>query len=142
MMDLSNPEKNKIGRIFTDNSDGLIENLVDINKNYGTPDVRGNSVLNDYPEAKVPRVKNPDQLVTIYRSANKEASSIEPGDWVSFNKEYANSHDRGKLISIKVPAKDVIWAQGDMHEWIYSPENIRKQYPNGLTDIWNKANKK
>ena len=134
-MDLSNPKKHRIGRIFSESGDDVIEDLPTINKVYGKD-------LQYYKDANIPIVNSPNEMVTIYRSANKlEGVTLEPGDYVSFSKDYANMHDRGKLITQKVPAKDVIWQGNDFNEWIYSPESIRKQYPGGLKDIWNKAQK-
>lgn len=130
MMDLSDPEKHRFGRIFSDNGEGKIENLVDINKIYSKD-------IGAYPDAKVPRVLNPNKKVTIYRSAQESANEILPGDWVSFSKDYAESHNRGKLISVEVPAKDVVWAQGDFNEWVYSPSKIREKYKD-LQDFYNK----
>ncbi|MFA6358766.1 MAG: hypothetical protein WCY09_08950, partial [Candidatus Omnitrophota bacterium] len=131
LMDLSNPQLHRIGRIFSDSGNG-IQDLIAINKIYSKD-------LPSYPTANVPRVSNPETTVTVYRSAHAEAKGIEAGDYVSFSKDYANSHDRGQLISKKVPAKDVIWQGNDFNEWVYSPNSIRAQYPEGLTDIWKKA---
>ena len=134
MMDLSNPKAHRFGRMFSSNGDGTIEDLVAINKVYGKDGV---DVLSYEESANVPEVTDPNQLVTIYRSAPKSAKGILPGDWISFSKDYADSHARGKIISEKVPAKDVIWPQADFHEWVYSPDRIRKNYKS-LQDFYNK----
>lgn len=137
LMDLSNPEQHRFGRIFSDSGEG-IQDLVDINNVYGKGK---HSTLDDYKEANVPRLSNPEQKVTIYRSAHNEAKNIEAGDYVSFNKEYAENHDRGKLISLEVPAKDVIWQGNDFNEWIYSPKEIRDKYTD-LQDFYDKNKSK
>lgn len=135
LMDLSNRPSHRIGRIFSESGDGGVQDLPAIVKQYGED-------LKYTPDAKVPMIKSPDETVTVYRSVPKGIKNIEAGDYVSFSKDYAAGHERGATISMKVPAKDVIWQGNDFNEWVYSPESIRKQYPNGLTDIWNKANKK
>ncbi len=132
LLDLSNPKAHKIGRIFVESGDGVIQNLIDVNKVE-----KANIPL--YPDAKVPVTTNAEQVVKIYRSAQSTAKNIEPGDYVSFSKDYATSHNRGKLLEMGVPAKDVIWMGQDLNEWIYSPEAIRKKYPGGLKEIWNQA---
>jgi hypothetical protein len=145
LMDFSDPSRHRIGRIFTQVGDEVpIQDTIYINKEYG----KAGGVLDSYPTANVPRTTNPEQMVKIHRAVNAKQKEILPGDYVSFSKDYAKSHldekimERTGLLTKEVPAKDVIWQGNDMHEWIYSPESIRKQYPNGLTDIWNKANKK
>jgi hypothetical protein len=136
LMDLSNPEKHRFGRIFTDDGNGNIQDVTAISKMYGR---NGSKDLSYYPEANVPDTTNGNELVTIYRSAPEGTGGIKPGDWVSFNREYAASHDRGKVYSMKITAKNVIWAQSDFNEWIYSPHSIRKEFPGGLKDIYQAA---
>lgn len=133
LLDLSNPQQHRFGRIFSDTGEGY-QDVVDINNAYGKGK---NNSLNDYKEANVPRTNNPEETVTIYRSAHTGSKGIEAGDYVSFNENYAKSHDRGKLLKLEVPAKDVIWQGNDFNEWIYSPKEIRDKYSD-LQDFYNK----
>ena len=136
LMDLSNPTAHRAGRIFSTADDDKIMNTYDMAKVYGS---KGINEYKYQPEANVPDVKSPNDTVTIYRSANKaEGDKMAPGDYVSFSKDYAASHDRGKMITQQVPAKDVIWQGNDLHEWVYSPESVRGK-ANSLTDIYNQA---
>lgn len=74
---------------------------------------------------------NPDAPVTMYRAVPKDESikSINPGDWVSLSKSYAQNHGESvlgkdyKIISQKVKAKD-LWTNADsIHEFGYHPSN-------------------
>lgn len=141
LLDLSNPEKHRFGRLLEDgvNEDtNLYENVAEMAKYYGS------AGINQYkyePEAKVPDTQNPDEMVTIYRGTVPEQESMQVGDFVSFSKEYALSHNDGqKLLTLEVPARDVVWQGNDLHEWIYSPESVRgATYDGGLKAIWGDA---
>lgn len=72
----------------------------------------------------------PDADVTIYRAVPKDEkiTAINPGDWVTINKDYARTHGESnlpegyKIISQKVKAKD-IWTNADsVHEYGYDPQ--------------------
>lgn len=71
----------------------------------------------------------PDAPVTIYRAVPTDApSTINPGDWVTVNKAYAQSHGEGalggsyRIVSSQVPAK-TLWTSGDsFHEFGYHPQ--------------------
>lgn len=72
----------------------------------------------------------PDADVTIYRAVPKDdkITAINPGDWVTINKDYARTHGESnlregyKIISEKVKAKD-IWTNADsVHEYGYDPQ--------------------
>jgi len=139
MMDLSSPEKDRYGRIFYESADGGFDDVVETNKKYGS---QGNDAIRGYPSANVPITTDPQERVTIYRSATKSQKEILPGDWVSFSKEYAASHARGHVLSKTVQAQDVIWAQADFNEWIYSPHTFRDLYPGGLIEFWDTVVKK
>lgn len=74
---------------------------------------------------------NPNAQVTMYRAVPKDESikSINPGDWVSLSKSYAQNHGESvlgkdyKIISQKVKAKD-LWTNADsIHEFGYHPSN-------------------
>ena len=77
----------------------------------------------------------PDAEVTIYRGVPDEESikSINPGDFVTLSKKYAELHaaggygdggqEAGKIISKKVKVKDIYWDQNDVNEFGYFPES-------------------
>src|SRR5690606_12845802 len=58
---------------------------------------------------------NPDAEVTIYRAVPKGVKTINPGDWVTPSREYAQIHGESNLnndydiLERKVTAKEVIW---------------------------------
>jgi hypothetical protein len=71
----------------------------------------------------------PEAEVTIYRAVPEGVTEINPGDWVTLNKNYAMSHgeswvDGGKysIISKKVKAKDIINDGNSIHEFGYDPD--------------------
>ncbi len=70
---------------------------------------------------------NPDADVTVYRAVPKGVESINPGDWVTTSKIYANQHGRSlvdgdyHVIEKKVKAKELVTDGNSMHEWGYSP---------------------
>jgi hypothetical protein len=142
LLDLSNPEKHRIGRLL---EDGVNEDTNRYSDAKYTADIYGSRGMNEYKyqkDANLPDVKNSDDPVIIYRSTVKAQKKILPGDFVSFSKEYALSHNNGEnLLKIKVPAKDVVWQGNDFNEWIYSPEKLRGEvYDGGLKKIWEDAN--
>jgi SPP1 gp7 family putative phage head morphogenesis protein len=69
---------------------------------------------------------NPDKLVTIYRAVPKHVEQINPGDWVTLSRSYADTHllsnlEGGHVISLKIPAKN-LWFDGDsINEFGYDP---------------------
>lgn len=76
------------------------------------------------------RVRNkPDAMVTIHRST--PSGQINPGDWVSLSKTYAQRHgfhptDPSQdvpVVSMKVPAREVVEGSGNsIHEWGWHPQ--------------------
>jgi type II secretory pathway pseudopilin PulG len=78
---------------------------------------------------------NPDAEVTIYRGVPDEESitDINPGDFVTLSKKYAELHaasgygsrgdEAGKIISKKVKVKDIYWDQNDVNEFGYFPDS-------------------
>jgi hypothetical protein len=144
LMDLSNPEKHRYGRLLEDGVDETTGKYMDAKRSADMYGSRGNNEYKYQREANVPDVKSKDELVTIYRGTKKTQKEMLPGDFVSFNKEYALSHNEGeKLLTMKVPAKDVVFQGNDFHEWIYSPEKLRggEDYTGGLEKIWKEAQK-
>ena len=72
----------------------------------------------------------PEEMVDIYRAVPNETdiSTINPGDWVTINPNYAKQHGESnlpegyKILQQKVPAKSV-WTNADsIHEYGYWPE--------------------
>ena len=67
----------------------------------------------------------PNALITIYRALPSSAPAVfNRGDWVTLSRSYAKGHIEsnvpdGKVISAKVPAKDVRFAGDDLMEWGY-----------------------
>lgn len=73
---------------------------------------------------------NPDAQVTIHRAVPPGVEEINPGDWVSTSRSYAQQHgmhptDSSKdwpVLSRVVPARTVREGSGNsMHEWGYQP---------------------
>jgi hypothetical protein len=61
--------------------------------------------------------------VTIYRGVPEGVTEIRPGDWVALTRAYAADHSRGgRVISKRVPARDVAWAGTDRNEYYYAPK--------------------
>lgn len=87
--------------------------------------------INKLSANKIKHYKNkPEELVTIYRATPKGVKTINPGDWVTINKNYAIEHSQNHInpdlektiISIQVPAKTLIWDGNDINEFAYFPK--------------------
>ncbi len=94
---------------------------------YGT----GDDVMDrqSFNKAKLYRGK-PNAMVDIYRAVPKGVSDkINPGDWVTINKNYAKEHGEsyfdGKydILTKKVKAGDIFTNGDSIHEWGYEPED-------------------
>lgn len=145
IMDLSDRERHKFGRLLEDWVDEDTMRYMDAKYTADIYWSRGNNQYKRQRDANVPDVKSPDDIVTIYRWTVKSQNKIEPWDFVTFNKDYALSHNEwAKLITLKVPAKDVVRQWADFSEWIYSPEKLRwgNKYQWWLRKIREEANKK
>jgi hypothetical protein len=75
---------------------------------------------------------NPDATVEIYRAVPKGVSKdINPGDWVTINRDYAKNHGKsyfdGKydILKKKVKASDIFTNGDSIHEWGYHPKDIK-----------------
>lgn len=72
---------------------------------------------------------NPEADITIYRATIGD--KINPGDWVTPSKKYAEYHNKsqfdgkGNIIEMKVKAKDVLFAGDDINEFGYFPNETR-----------------
>jgi hypothetical protein len=74
----------------------------------------------------------PDAEVTVYRAVPKDApETLNPGDWVTINRNYARGHGEGplqgdyKIVSQKVRAGDLFTDANSMHEFGYAPEEAQ-----------------
>jgi len=71
--------------------------------------------------------------VTVYRGVPRKVTNpvIRPGDWVTLSRDYAQFHgllndEASRVISMAVPAEDVIWAGTDMNEFFYAPMRLAR----------------
>ena len=71
----------------------------------------------------------PEKAITIYRAVpnNDKIVAINPGDWVTISKEYADMHGESaldgdyKVLKMNVPA-NTLWTDGNSpYEWGYNP---------------------
>ena len=75
----------------------------------------GDGIANDNVTIAIMRSMrgNPDKVVKIYRAVPKDVEEINPGDWVTINKEYAKYHgyrhigDDYKIIEKEVKASEI-----------------------------------
>ena len=77
---------------------------------------------------------NPDAEIIIYRGVPQNVDNINPGDWVTLSKRYAEDHaesgygpdgdQAGKVISQRIKVKDVYSGGNDLNEFGYFPEDI------------------
>ena len=70
---------------------------------------------------------NPDKKINIYRAVPKAVKDINPGDWVTINKDYAKEHgerhlDNYKVLSKKVSVKEIYTDGNSIHEWGWNPQ--------------------
>ena len=127
------------------NVEGGASTLDDLTPAFGE-DVYGDSALQffgsgDPRERGVIRILKelrgkPDAMVTIYRGVPANANGINPGDWVTLSKDaaqdYADQHDGGKVVSLKVPASHVTsWADSLLEFGYFPPTQQLNQGPRG-----------
>lgn len=80
---------------------------------------------------------NPNAEITIYRATTGD--KINPGDWVTLSKTYAEEHkvrslnNQGQVIELKVHANEVQFAGDDINEFGYFPK--KTQYSINKEDI-------
>ncbi len=77
----------------------------------------------------------PDYEITVYRAAPKDAKTINPGDWVTTVKSYADEHgfrqyDEGEytVLSQKVKAKEIYTEGNSLFEWGYDPTERQSEF--------------
>lgn len=78
---------------------------------------------------------NPDAEITIYRAT--PGNKINPGDWITLSKTYANWHNQSQfngkanVLEMKVKAKDIQFAGDDINEFGYFPDgDVRNSISN------------
>ena len=79
---------------------------------------------------------NPNAEITIYRATIGD--KINDGDWITLSKNYAEMHNesqldgKGKVLEMKVKAKDIQFAGDALEEWGYFPKNssLSKDFSN------------
>jgi hypothetical protein len=94
---------------------------------YGT----GNAVLDRETLRVLKSVKGkPEATVTVYRAvpADANVTTLNPGDWVTVNRRYAQEHGEGllggkfKIIEQKVPASWLTTNADSFHEQGFYPK--------------------
>lgn len=96
--------------------------------------------MNDaYNKESLMALKNvqnkPEAEIKIYRATIGD--KINPGDWITPSKKYAeyhNSHQldgKGKILEMTVKAKDILFAGDDINEFGYFPESEKYSKKNG-----------
>ncbi len=82
---------------------------------------------------------NPNRMVTVYRAVPKDAPAvINPGDWVTPLREYADLHGSRyldpeyRVEEMRVRAGDIFTDGNSWFEWGYDPRPVRKPYPEKL----------
>jgi hypothetical protein len=70
----------------------------------------------------------PNAGVSIYRAVPKGVRDINPGDWVTLAKEYAEEHGKDNLggnfkILHKITSAKNLYTDGSIHEWGWYPSN-------------------
>ena len=86
----------------------------------------------------------PEKEITIYRAVPKDINTINPGDWVTINKEYAKDHgyryvgDDYNLVEKKVKAKDVQYVYGKVYSGTFKIMDFNKWVFNRLFNNWDK----
>jgi hypothetical protein len=74
----------------------------------------------------------PNKKITIYRAVPSGVTKINPGDWVTISKGYAEDHgyryvgDDYQVISKEVKASEIHTAGESIHEWGYNPNVLSK----------------
>ena len=109
---------------------------------YGT----GDDALDARVYSKIQRMKDkPDEMVAVWRAVpfvegkskglTLSSSHINPGDWVTIDRQYALDHGESALnghfhISKRmVPARELFTAGDSMAEWGWSPEATKSSGP-------------
>lgn len=84
---------------------------------------------------------------TMYRAVPKEVDEIGAGDWVTFDRSYAESHMREMeeygesyhIISAEATDGEVVMIT-DANEFTYIPDGLWGEGANSLGDVWDELN--
>jgi hypothetical protein len=77
---------------------------------------------------------DPNAMVTIYRAVPKDVTAINPGDWVTPSRSYAELHadsnlggmENARILQMQVPASQ-LWTNADsIEEWGWNPPNFEQ----------------
>ena len=117
-------QSDRMGVGYDLTSEGIIDDNI-----YTNPEWYAVMSEKSYQEsyAVLNRVRNkPNANVTIYRAT--PSNEINPGDWVTLSKSYAQEHlervlnNEGNIVKKVVKAKDIQWAGDDVNEFGYFPD--------------------
>lgn len=92
---------------------------------YGTPS--NPAMSRESHQAIISARGNPEAQVKVYRALPAEhGKTINPGDWVTPSRRYAEQHrqSNGKsnwVIAEKTVSAGHLYGEGDMHEWGWHP---------------------
>lgn len=113
---------------FEENMSGVFEHpewYMNMNDAYNKESLMALQKVQNKPEAEI----------KIYRATIGD--KINPGDWITPSKKYAeyhNSHQldgKGKILEMTVKAKDILFAGDDINEFGYFPESEKYSKKNG-----------
>lgn len=80
-------------------------------------------IAKKYEVNNLPADATPDTLVTVYRAG--KSSETKTGDFVTLDKanaeKYVGQREGAKVMTAKVPLKDLVFSGGTKSEFIYSP---------------------
>lgn len=70
--------------------------------------------------------QKPDVKVTVYRAVPEDVDAINPGDWVTLSRTYADIHGKSnidgyKILEATVPASDLVSDGNSINEIGFSP---------------------
>lgn len=77
---------------------------------------------------------NPDAEVVLYRAVPSTVGEINPGDWVTPSRAYAEQHAESngerdwRVIQITVPARDVFTDANSINEFGWDPDPLMSQW--------------
>ena len=101
------------------------------NRYYGDGTAEGQKVINQFIAMR----DKPDYEITVYRAVPKDAKTINPGDWVTTVKSYADEHgyrqyEEGEytVLSKKVKAKEIFTEGNSIFEFGYSPTERQSEF--------------
>jgi hypothetical protein len=92
---------------------------------------------------------NPEKKVRMYRAVPKHVNQINPGDWVTTSRSYAQDHAYGEkdwhILNAVAKANDLIHTGDSIHEQGYVGEHpkfkLNKQGGKAADDYWKQHGK-